>query len=139
MPILGETGALMTNVIKKLITAVWMLVVAIFAGLMLDQSEKCAPPAAWAEEWSEGVLVEIKGIESTVRRMTKGEKVRINMNKTEVVIDGKKTFKLDPNIDVKDTKGKAVPLDELLFPSKIRYMHEKGVIKEMILMEVSPR
>lgn len=89
-------------------------------------------PGASAAEWSEGILAEVKGTEAL-------EGNNSNLSNIELMIEGGNIFRLDPKVKIKDLGGSPISLDMLAFPSKIRFQAEKGIIKEIILIEVSPR
>lgn len=89
-------------------------------------------PGASAAEWSDGILAEVKGTEAL-------EGNNSNLSNIELMMQGGNFYQLDPKVKIKDTGGSPISLDMLPFPSKIRFLAVKSVIKEIILIEVFPR
>lgn len=89
-------------------------------------------PCASAAEWSEGILAEIKGLETEEGKNSDPSNILL-------VMQGGNFYQLDPKVKIKDTAGSSISLDMLPFPSRIRFLTEKKLIKEIILIEVFPR
>lgn len=89
-------------------------------------------PCASASEWSEGILAEVKGYETVEGKTPDPSNIQLMMQ-------GGNFYQLDPKVKIKDTGGSPISLDMLPFPSRIRFLAVKSVIKEIILIEVSPR
>lgn len=91
-----------------------------------------SPVIAQASEWSEGILSEVHGLPGKEGR----EKA---IGPIEIKLDDGNTFQMDPKAKIKDIRGIPISLERLIIPCKIRFIQEKGVVKEMVLIEVLPR
>ncbi len=103
-----------------------------FVGLATVQLGKSFFTVAEAAEWSEGILSEVHGLSGK-----EGQEKAIGP--IELGLDDGTIFPLAPNAKIKDIQGNTLSLGQLLVPCKIRYIQEKGVVKEVVLIEVLPR
>jgi hypothetical protein len=87
---------------------------------------------AEVSEWSEGTLM-------VVNRPAHKEGQEESVGPAELRMDNGSIFPLDPKAKLKDAKGDSIELDRFTSPSKIRFLLEKGIVKEMVLIEALPR
>jgi hypothetical protein len=87
--------------------------------------------ASEASEWSAPVLIRVIGLSQG------GEEKAIGP--IEIELENGTVFPLDPRVKLKDAKGEPVSLEQFTSPSKVRFILEKGVVKEMVLIEALPR
>lgn len=86
---------------------------------------------AEASEWSEGIL-------RAVYRLHAEEGQAGAIGPIEIRLDDG-SFPMNPKARIRDIRGIPISLEELIVPCKIRFILEKGVIKEMVFIEALPR
>ncbi len=127
----------MKRVMKKTIIPGLVLTLVVFFSTVTIQ---LGTSIAEVDEWSEGILTKVRGIDKIEghshdrRTFTHEEKAKM-----EIVLNDDRIFKLDPEIKVTDNKGMSLSLDQLGSYSRIRFIQEHGVIKEIVLIGGMPR
>ena len=88
---------------------------------------------AQASEWSQPVLIWVKEVQSQDTGATEmGGQVEIELENGE-------TLPLAPKAVLKNENGETVSLTNFTAPSKVRFLLDKGIVREMILIEALPR
>jgi hypothetical protein len=87
--------------------------------------------AAEASKWSDEVLIRLKGL-------PEGDHEKA-IESVEIELEDGQSFPLAPNAKLKNTRNETVSLEQFTSPSKVRFVLEKGVVKEMVLIEALPR
>jgi hypothetical protein len=103
-----------------------------FVGLAPVQLGKSFFTVAGAADWSEGILSKVHGLPGQEGQ----EGIR---GPVEIELDNGSTLPVDPTTKIKDANGNPLSWERLLVPCKIRFVLEKGVVKEVVLIEVLPR
>jgi hypothetical protein len=103
-----------------------------FVDLTPVQFGRVFSAVAEASEWSEGTLM-------VVNRPAHKEGPEESVGPAELRMDNGSIIPLDPKAKLRDAKGDSIELDRFTSPSKIRFKLEKGVVKEMVLIEALPR
>ena len=96
------------------------------------QLGKSLSTVAEASEWSEGIVKAVNGLPA-------GEGQEKGVEPVTIKLDDGRILPLDPKARITDTRGNPIPLESFISPSKIRFLLEKGVVKEMVLIEALPR
>jgi hypothetical protein len=122
----------MRHAFKVVMVTGLVLSLAGFMELTPVQLGKYFSAVAEASEWSEGILAAVNGLSGKEGQAGAIGPIEIRL------ADGN-SFTMDPKVRIRDTKGQPVLWEEITFPSKIRYLLDKGVVKEMVLIEALPR
>jgi hypothetical protein len=122
---------MMRQTFKVVMVTGLVLILVGFVALAPVQLGKSFYGVAEASEWSDTVLIQVTGLPQG------GEEKAIGP--IEIELDNGTIFPLDPRVKLKDTKGQPVSLEQFTSPSKVRFILEKGVVKEMVLIEALPR
>ena len=88
---------------------------------------------AQAAEWSQPVLIRVIGLQ--VRDVG----ADVIGGQVEIKLEDGQTFPLAPRAKFKNETGDPVSLSSFTAPSKVRFLLEKGVVIEMVLIEALPR
>jgi len=88
---------------------------------------------AQASEWSQPVLIRVIGFQM------KDEDQNENVGPVTIELEDGQSFPLDPRAKFKNEKGDSILLSSFTAPSKVRFLSDKGVVKEMVLIEALPR
>jgi hypothetical protein len=88
--------------------------------------------AAEASEWSEGILKQVMGLSMKEGHDESNGLIEIGLRDGTIL-------PLDPAVKIKDSQGNPISLEQFTFPSKIRFRLDKGVVKELVLIEAFPR
>jgi len=88
---------------------------------------------AQASEWSQPVLVRVIGFQM------KGEGTDEIGGNVKIELEDGQSFPLSQGAKFKNTEGDSISLSSFTAPSKVRFLLDKGVVKEMILIEALPR
>lgn len=91
---------------------------------------------AVAADWTEGVLLEIKGLD---RKGEGSNHSRLNFDTLELVMDKGPVLKLDPNLKITGEGNEPMGLEALPAQSRIRFRPQGGLVKEIILLDVLAR
>lgn len=91
---------------------------------------------AAAADWTEGVLLEIKGLD---RKGEDSSHSRLNLDTLELVMDKGPVLKLDPNVKITGEGNEPMGLEALPTQSRIRFSPRGGRVKEIILLDVLAR
>lgn len=88
---------------------------------------------AVAGEWTEGTLSFVSGV-------SLGENGR-SMPSSEIglLMKGGKMFAVDPKLKIVDRSGRPLTIDQVTVPSKVRFLADESVIKELKVLEALPR
>jgi hypothetical protein len=95
---------------------------------------------AYAAEWAEGALWEVKGLErssNTDEHPTRQS--RVAADKVQLVMEGGKTLRLDPKVRIRAQGGGVISLEELPAQSRIRYSPVNGLVTEIMLLDLLAR
>lgn len=122
----------MRHAFKVVMVAGLVLTLVAFVAPAPVQLGKFFSGIAEASEWSEGILAAVNGLPNK-------EGQAGTIGPIEIRLADGNSFPMDPKVRIRDTKGQPVLWEEITFPSKIRYLLDKGVVKEMVLIEVLPR
>jgi len=88
--------------------------------------------AAEVSEWSEGMLEQVLGLSEEEGH---GE----SAGPIQIVLEDGTTLPLDPRVRIRDVQGNPISLMRFTSTSKIRFRLEKGIVKELVLIEALPR
>lgn len=88
--------------------------------------------AAETSEWSEGILKQVLRRSGKEGYSESGGLIEIGLRDGTIL-------PLDPAVKIKDSQGNTISLEQFTFPSKIRFRLDKGVIRELVLIEAFPR
>jgi len=91
---------------------------------------------AVAADWTEGVLLEIKGLD---HRGEGSNHSRLKLDTLELVMDKGPILKLDPNFKITGEGNEPMELEALPVQSRIRFRPQGGLVKEIILLDVLAR
>ncbi len=94
---------------------------------------KYSVEAAEPAQWSEGILHGVINSPLSEEGREKG------VGPIMIEMENGSIFPMDPKARIKDLRNNPISLDQLTNPSKIRYLLDKGVVKELVLIEALPR
>jgi hypothetical protein len=123
----------MRSAIKMFMLSGLALTLVGFMGLAPVQLGKPFFAVAQASEWSQPVLIRVIGFQ--MKDETQDEIV----GPVEIEMEDGQSLPLDPRAKFKNEKGDPISLSSFTAPSKVRFLSDKGVVKEMILIEALPR
>ncbi len=127
----------MKRVMKKTIIPGLVLTLVVFFSTVTIQ---LGTSIAEVDEWSGGILTEVRGIDRIEGHSHGGRTFTLEEKaKMEIVLADDRIFKVDSEIKVTDNKGMSLSLDQLGSYSRICYIQEHGVIKEIVLIGGMPR
>lgn len=93
---------------------------------------------AVAADWTEGSLIEIRGMDKASEHNGRSGRRPIALDKVELVMQGGPTLRLAPSVRVL-RDGSVIPLEELPAQSRIRYSPVKGLVTEIVLLDLLAR
>jgi hypothetical protein len=123
----------MRSAFKRFIPSGLALTLVGILGLAPVQLGKSFSPIAEAAEWSQPVLIQVIGFQM------KDEDQDGIVGPVTIELENGESFPLDPKAKFKNEKGDPISLVKFTAPSKVRFLLDKGVVKEMILIEALPR
>ncbi|HET6466293.1 MAG TPA: hypothetical protein VFH55_11850 [Nitrospiria bacterium] len=88
---------------------------------------------AQALEWSQPALIRVVGFQM------KDENQDEITGQVKIELEDGQTFPVAPRAKFKNEKGDPIALSSFTAPSKVRFLLEKGVVIEMVLIEALPR
>jgi len=109
------------------------LSIIVLAGLTPVQLGISSLAMAETSDWSQPVLLRVDGV-----HFKPGQDEIVGPIEIVLLKDGT-TFPVDPLGKFKDKNGDPISLTSFTSPSKVRFRLEKGVVKEMVLIEALPR
>jgi hypothetical protein len=91
-----------------------------------------------AADWAEGSLLEIKGIKKSSEQDEHPGRRSDSVDKVELVMQGGPTLRLAPSVKIR-RDGVLIPLEQLPTQSRIRYSPSKGLVTEVVLLDLLAR
>ena len=123
----------MRSAFKAFVLSGLVLTLVGFWGIAPVQLGRSFSTVAEASEWSQPVLIQVIGFQ--MKDEDQGEIV----GPVKIELENGESFPLDPKAKFKNAKGDSISLSNFTDPSKVRFLLDKGVVKEMILIEALPR
>lgn len=93
---------------------------------------------AFAADWAEGSLLEIKGLDTSSGQEGRSGRRSIAVDKVELVMQGGPTLRLAPTVMIRRDDA-VISLEELPAQSRIRYSPSTGPVTEIMLLEMLAR